>query len=149
MVCPKCGKENDRVVDTRPSDDNRSIRRRRECLECKFRFSTIERVEGLQLRVRKKDGTYEEFSRDKVLRGLNSACSKRPVSPEQLMSIINDIETEIQASRNMTLDSDMIGQMIMDRLAKLDKVAYVRFASVYRDFTDISSFKDEVDRLEN
>ena len=147
MKCPKCGSIDDKVVDTRPSDEGRSIRRRRECLSCGYRYSTIVRVEGIQLKVVKKDGTREEFSADKLLGGLSSACSKRPVSNEQLVKIVTDIESHLQEQRNGEISTKEVGELVMEKLKTLDKVAYVRFASVYRDFTDVSSFTKEVEEI--
>ncbi|MBO4635697.1 MAG: transcriptional repressor NrdR [Clostridiales bacterium] len=148
MRCPKCGSCDDKVIDTRPSDEGRTIRRRRECLYCSYRYSTIERIEGIQYKVVKKDGTREEFSRDKLLQGLSSACSKRPVSNDDLEKIVTDVENLLQEQHNGELPTQTIGEMVMDRLAVLDKVAYVRFASVYRDFADLSSFTREVEEIE-
>ena len=149
MKCPKCGSIDDKVVDTRPSDEGRSIRRRRECLSCGYRYSTIERVEGIQLKVVKKDGTREEFSADKLLGGLSSACSKRPVSNEQLVKIVTDIESHLQEQRNGEISTKEVGELVMEKLKTLDKVAYVRFASVYRDFTDVRSFTAEVEKIDS
>ena len=147
MRCPKCGSADDKVVDTRPSDEGRTIRRRRECVTCGYRYSTIERVEGITLKVVKKDGTREEFSAEKLLGGLSSACSKRPVSNEDLIEIVNEVETLLGEQRNGEISTKEIGELVMNRLRSLDKVAYVRFASVYRDFTDISSFTREVEEI--
>ena len=147
MRCPKCGQVDDKVVDTRPSDEGRVIRRRRECIACGNRFSTIERIEGLQLRVVKKDGTRQEFSSEKLMSGLSAACSKRPVSNDELVDIVNSVESLIQEQRNGELATTAIGELVMKRLKSLDKVAYVRFASVYRDFTDVSSFAKEIEEL--
>ncbi|MBQ1895065.1 MAG: transcriptional repressor NrdR [Clostridiales bacterium] len=147
MRCPKCGQNDDKVIDTRPSEENRVIRRRRECIACGYRFSTIERIEGLQFKVIKKDGTREEFSREKLMSGLSAACSKRPISNDQLMEIVNSVESLLQEQRNGEISSNAIGELVMNRLKGLDKVAYVRFASVYRDFTDVSSFTKEVEEI--
>ena len=147
MRCPKCGNADDKVIDTRPSEEGRTIRRRRECLSCGNRFSTIERVEGLSLKVIKKDGTRQEFSSEKLLEGLSSACSKRPVSNEELVTIVSEIENMIQDQKNGELSTKAIGEHVMNRLKELDKVAYVRFASVYRDFTDVSSFTKEIENI--
>ena len=147
MRCPKCGNADDKVIDTRPSEEGRTIRRRRECLSCGNRFSTIERVEGLSLKVIKKDGTRQEFSSEKLLEGLSSACSKRPVSNEELVTIVSEIENMIQDQKNGELSTKTIGEHVMNRLKELDKVAYVRFASVYRDFTDVSSFTKEIENI--
>ena len=147
MRCPKCGQNDDKVIDTRPSEENRVIRRRRECNSCGCRFSTIERIEGLQLKVVKKDGTRQEFSREKLMSGLSAACSKRPISNDQLTEIVNSVESLLQDQRNGEISSQAVGELVMNRLKELDKVAYVRFASVYRDFTDVSSFAREVEEI--
>ena len=147
MRCPKCGNADDKVIDTRPSEEGRTIRRRRECLSCGNRFSTIERVEGLSLKVIKKDGTRQEFSSEKLLEGLSSACSKRPVSNEELVTIVSEIENMIQDQKNGELSTKAIGEHVLNRLKELDKVAYVRFASVYRDFTDVASFTKEIENI--
>ena len=144
MRCPKCGSADDKVIDTRPSDEGRVIRRRRECVFCGNRFSTIERIEGLQLKVVKKDGTREDFSREKLMGGLSAACSKRPVSNDQLNAIVNEIETMLQDKYSGEMSTTAIGEHIMKSLREIDKVAYVRFASVYRDFTDVASFTKEI-----
>lgn len=147
MKCPKCGETDDKVIDTRPNEEGRSIRRRRECVACGYRYSTIERVEGLSLKVIKKDGTRQDFSREKLLEGLSSACSKRPVSNENLIKIVNEVETRLQEQRNGEISTSEIGELVMTRLRNLDKVAYVRFASVYRDFTDVQSFTKEIEEI--
>lgn len=147
MKCPKCGCADDKVIDTRAAEDGKMIRRRRECLVCGTRFTTIEQMEEMQLNVIKKDGTRQEFQRDKILKGLVAACSKRPVTNDDLLSIVNDVEASLQSKHSLETTSDQIGEMLMERLKKLDKVAYVRFASVYRDFTDVDSFTKEVERI--
>ena len=147
MRCPRCGSSEDKVNDTRPSDEGRSIRRRRECISCGYRYSTIERVEVLELRVVKKDGIREEYSRDKLMRSLSVACSKRPISNDDLMKIVGIVENLLQEQRNGELSTQVIGETVMAELKKIDKVAYVRFASVYRDFTDISSFAKEIEEI--
>ena len=147
MKCPKCGCADDKVIDTRAAEAGKMIRRRRECLVCGTRFTTIERMEEMQLNVIKKDGTRQEFQRDKILKGLVAACSKRPVTNDDLLSIVNDVEASLQSKHSLETTSDQIGEMLMERLKKLDKVAYVRFASVYRDFTDVDSFTKEVERI--
>ena len=147
MKCPKCGCADDKVIDTRAAEDGKMIRRRRECLVWGTRFTTIERMEEMQLNVIKKDGTRQEFQRDKILKGLVAACSKRPVTNDDLLSIVNDVEASLQSKHSLETTSDQIGEMLMERLKKLDKVAYVRFASVYRDFTDVDSFTKEVERI--
>ncbi len=147
MKCPNCGAIDDKVIDTRTIEDNSVIRRRRECLDCGHRFTTIERMEGIQMMVVKKDGTRQPFSREKIMSGLLSACSKRPVSNEDLINLVNDIEKRLQSGRNLEIPTEVIGEMIMEALKKIDKVAYVRFASVYRDFTDVSSFTEEIQKI--
>ncbi|OZI12840.1 transcriptional regulator NrdR [Bacillaceae bacterium SAS-127] len=147
MRCPACQYNGTRVIDSRPIDDSRSIRRRRECESCAYRFTTFEKVEDLPLIVVKKEGMREEFNRDKMLRGLVKACEKRPVPLEQLEKISLDVEKEIRSQGYSEINSDKIGEMVMDRLAEVDEVAYVRFASVYRQFKDINVFLDELKEL--
>ncbi|WP_338750590.1 transcriptional regulator NrdR [Bacillus sp. FJAT-52991] len=147
MKCPACQYNGTRVIDSRPVDDGRSIRRRRECESCAYRFTTFEKVEDLPLIVVKKEGMREEFNRDKMLRGLVKACEKRPVSLEQLENISLAVEKDIRSQGYSEIDSDKIGEMVMDRLAEVDEVAYVRFASVYRQFKDINVFLDELKEL--
>jgi transcriptional repressor NrdR len=147
MRCPSCQHNNNRVLDSRPVDDSRSIRRRRECEECGYRFTTFEKVEELPLIVVKKEGTREEFSREKILRGLIRACEKRPVALKQLEDITAEIEKELRSNAVSEINSEDIGEMVMDRLAEVDEVAYVRFASVYRQFKDINVFIEELKEL--
>lgn len=147
MRCPACQYNGTRVVDSRPVDDNKEIRRRRECESCGFRFTTFERIEETPLIVVKKDGSREEFSREKVLRGLIRACEKRPVPLEKLEEIVISIEKELRRIGNAEVRSEEVGEMVMDRLAKEDEVAYVRFASVYRQFKDINVFISELKDL--
>lgn len=147
MKCPTCQNNHTRVLDSRPVDENRSIRRRRECEKCSFRFTTFEKVEEIPLIVVKKEGTREEFSRDKILRGLIKACEKRPVALTELEKITSDIEKELRSHGVSEIKSEAVGEMVMDRLAKLDEVAYVRFASVYRQFKDINVFIEELKEL--
>ncbi|WAA10183.1 transcriptional regulator NrdR [Fervidibacillus albus] len=147
MKCPSCHFNNTRVIDSRPVDDARSIRRRRECEKCGYRFTTFERVEEIPLIVIKKEGTREEFSREKILRGLIKACEKRPVSLEQLEEVTMEIERELRNIGISEIKSATIGEMVMDKLANIDEVAYVRFASVYRQFKDINVFIDELKEL--
>ena len=147
MRCPACQYNGTRVVDSRPVDDNKEIRRRRECESCSFRFTTFEKIEETPLIVVKKDGSREEFSREKVLRGLIRACEKRPVALEQLEDIVFTIEKELRRLGNAEVRSEDVGEMVMDRLAKIDEVAYVRFASVYRQFKDITVFIDELKEI--
>ncbi|MRX71775.1 transcriptional regulator NrdR [Bacillus lacus] len=147
MKCPTCQHNGTRVLDSRPVDESRSIRRRRECEQCHFRFTTFEKVEEIPLIVVKKEGTREEFSREKVLRGLIKACEKRPVPLKELEDIVHEIEKELRSQGASEVNSGLIGEMVMDRLAKVDEVAYVRFASVYRQFKDINVFIDELKEL--
>jgi transcriptional repressor NrdR len=147
MKCPSCKYNGTRVVDSRPVDEGRSIRRRRECEVCSYRFTTFEKVEEFPLIVVKKEGTREEFSREKMLRGLIKACEKRPVSLDTLDSMTGDIEKELRNEGSSEVPSEKIGELVMDRLAKVDEVAYVRFASVYRQFKDINVFIDELKDL--
>lgn len=147
MKCPSCQNNNTRVLDSRPVDDYRSIRRRRECEECSYRFTTFEKVEEIPLIVVKKEGTREEFSREKILRGLLRACEKRPVPLKELEEITASIEKELRSNGVSEINSESVGEMVMERLAKIDDVAYVRFASVYRQFKDINVFIDELKEL--
>jgi transcriptional repressor NrdR len=147
MRCPTCNYNGTRVLDSRPVDEGRSIRRRRECEECQHRFTTFERVEDNPILVVKKEGAREEFSKDKMLRGLIKACEKRPVSLSQLEGIINNIEKELKNSGTSEVPSEVLGEMVMEHLSKVDEVAYVRFASVYRQFKDINVFIDELKDL--
>jgi len=147
MRCPSCQYNGTRVVDSRPADDNKEIRRRRECEACGFRFTTFEKIEATPLIVVKKDGSREEFSREKILRGLIRACEKRPVSVETLEETIMLIEKDLRRLGNAEVRSEDVGEMVMNNLAKIDEVAYVRFASVYRQFKDINVFIDELKEL--
>ncbi|TQR05097.1 transcriptional regulator NrdR [Psychrobacillus soli] len=147
MRCPACQYNGTKVVDSRPVDDNKAIRRRRECEDCGFRFTTFEKVEETPLILVKKDGSREEFSREKVLRGLIRACEKRPVALDQLEDIVFSIEKELRRAGNSEVKSEEVGEKVMDKLAKVDEVAYVRFASVYRQFKDITVFIDELKEI--
>ncbi|EUJ33262.1 transcriptional regulator NrdR [Listeria floridensis FSL S10-1187] len=147
MKCPSCKYNGTRVVDSRPADDGNSIRRRRECENCGFRFTTFEKIEESPLIVVKKDGAREEFARDKVRRGLIRACEKRPVSVEKLEEVVSEVEHELRGLGESEIPSDLIGEKVMDKLAKIDEVAYVRFASVYRQFKDINVFVNELKEL--
>lgn len=144
MKCPSCQYNGTRVLDSRPVDESRSIRRRRECEKCSYRFTTFEKVEETPLIVVKKDGTREEFSPDKILRGLIRACEKRPVPLKELEDITSSIEKELRNEGASEVKSDLVGEMVMNKLASVDEVAYVRFASVYRQFKDINVFIDEL-----
>ena len=149
MKCPACQHNGTRVVDSRPIDEMKSIRRRRECESCSYRFTTFEKVEEMPLIVVKKDGSREEFSREKVLRGLIRACEKRPVSLEVLEEVVFTIEKDLRRAGNPEVKSEEVGELVMNRLATIDEVAYVRFASVYRQFKDITVFIDELKDLLN
>lgn len=147
MKCPQCAFEEDKVVDSRTTKDGEAIRRRRECLKCGFRFTTYEYIERTPMMVVKKDGRREQYSRQKLLAGLVKACEKRPVSREQLEKVIEDVEGVIFAKFKNEVKSSDIGALVIDRLQSLDEVAYVRFASVYRQFKDINQFMSEVRTL--
>lgn len=147
MKCPFCGYEESKVIDSRPTDEGERIRRRRECLKCAKRFTTYEMIESLPIIVIKKDGSRETFDRQKLLTGMLRACEKRPVSIEMLDRAITDIETVIQNSLDREVSSDKIGELVMEKLKGIDEVAYVRFASVYRQFKDINTFMTELNKL--
>jgi len=147
MKCPFCGYLDSKVVDSRPTEDGTSIRRRRECLSCHKRFTTFEVMETLPVVVIKKDGSRQSFDRSKLLNGMIRACEKRPVPFETLEKIVGEIEQILQNEMNREVPSDQIGNMVMDRLKDVDEVAYVRFASVYRQFKDISTFMSELNKL--
>jgi transcriptional repressor NrdR len=147
MRCPFCEYNGTRVLDSRPFNNNKSIRRRRECEQCERRFTTFEVVEEAPLLIIKKDGTREEFSREKVLRGLVRACEKRPVSLDELENIVNEIEKELRSIGHSEIPSKDVGEKVMERLYYVDEVAYVRFASVYRQFKDINVFMKELEEL--
>lgn len=148
MKCPACQYNGSKVVDSRPADANRSIRRRRECESCSFRFTTFEKIEDIPLLVVKKDGTRDEFVGDKILRGLIRACEKRPVKLEQLKQVVYQIERELRSSGITEIPSDEVGEMVLNKLADIDEVAYVRFASVYREYKDINIFIEELKNLQ-
>lgn len=147
MKCPFCSNLNSRVIDSRTTENNTTIRRRRECLECNERFTTYERYEKLPLMVRKKDGTREIFAEDKILAGLYKACEKRSITPGSLNQLVSEVKQELQNKMDEEVTSDEIGRLVMKKLKDLDQVAYVRFASVYRQFKDVETFKKELDRL--
>lgn len=147
MRCPYCDFHKDRVVDSRESKEGRSIRRRRECSQCGRRFTSYERIEQIPYMVIKKGGHRETFQRSKILRGLLRACEKRPVSPQQLEELIDAVEQRLTDSSAREISSLEIGQFLMDKLKRIDKVAYVRFASVYLDFKDVQEFMDEISHL--
>ncbi|SFE21248.1 transcriptional repressor NrdR [Thermoanaerobacter thermohydrosulfuricus] len=147
MKCPYCGYPDSKVIDSRPTDDNTSIRRRRECLKCGKRFTTYEKVEQLPILVIKKDNRREVYDRDKILKGMIKACEKRPVPIKVLEEITDEIDKRIINSMEREITSAEIGQMVMEKLKNVDEVAYVRFASVYRQFKDINTFMDELKKL--
>ena len=147
MRCPFCSHPESKVVDSRPSDEGSSIRRRRECLACHKRFTTYETMESLPLMVIKKDGSRQTFDKTKLLNGMIRACEKRPVSINTLEEIVTEIEQVLQNEMEREVSSAEIGELVMERLKKVDEVAYVRFASVYRQFKDISTFMEELNKL--
>lgn len=147
MKCPFCANLEDKVVDSRPTDDGGTIRRRRECARCLKRFTTYEKVEILPLVVIKKDSTRENFSREKLMRGISRACEKRPVSADAMHRIVDEIETQLSNSLEREVTSRSIGELLIEKLKQIDQVAYVRFASVYRDFSDIDTFLDEIHKI--
>ena len=147
MKCPFCGFEESKVIDSRPTDEGERIRRRRECLNCQKRFTTYEIIESLPLIVIKRDKTREIFDREKLLNGLLRACQKCPVSVDTLENLVDEIEASLQNSLEREVTSEKIGAMVMDRLKDIDEVSYVRFASVYRQFKDINTFMEELNKL--
>ena len=149
MKCPFCNQDNTRVVDSRPADDNTAIRRRRMCDACGKRFTTYEKVETIPLIVIKKDQNREQFDRSKIEAGVLRACHKRPVSAEQIHLLVDDVETEVFNLEEREIPSSVIGEIVMDKLKDLEAVAYVRFASVYREFKDVSTFMDELKKFLN
>lgn len=149
MKCPFCDYEEAKVVDSRPTDEGHAIRRRRECIKCKNRFTTYEKVEEIPLVVVKKDGNRESYNRNKIFNGIIKACEKRPVPIEMMETVIDRIEKKLHNSMEKEISSNVIGQMVMEELKDMDEVAYVRFASVYRQFKDINTFIDEITKLVN
>lgn len=147
MKCPFCGHENTRVIDSRPAEENNSIRRRRVCDECNKRFTTYEKIETIPLIIIKKDDNREAYDRAKIEAGVLRACHKRPVSAEQLSQLVEDVEIEIFNMEAKEIPSQIIGELVMNKLKDLDAVAYVRFASVYREFKDINTFMDELKKV--
>ena len=146
MKCPYCGKENTRVIDSRPTDDS-SIRRRRQCDECGKRFTTYEKIETLPLIVVKKDNNREPYDREKIVAGIVRSCHKRPISMTQINDMVDDIEGQIFNMGEKEIPTTTIGSIVMDKLKDLDEVAYVRFASVYREFKDVNTFMDEIKKI--
>ncbi|MBR1970762.1 MAG: transcriptional repressor NrdR [Clostridia bacterium] len=147
MRCPFCGFEDSKVIDSRPTDEGVAIRRRRECIECTKRFTTYEKVESLPIIVIKKDKTRELFNREKLLAGLTRACEKRPVEARSLDNLVDKIESDLQNTLKREISTKEIGEKVMDGLRAIDEVAYVRFASVYRQFKDVNTFIAEVNKL--
>ena len=147
MKCPYCSFEESKVIDSRPTDEGERIRRRRECLKCQKRFTTYEIIESLPIIVIKKDKSREVFNRDKLINGMLKACEKRPVSINDIERAVDDIEVKLQNSLDREVTSDAIGELVMQKLKELDEVAYVRFASVYRQFKDLSTFMEELNKL--
>ncbi|MBQ7954248.1 MAG: transcriptional repressor NrdR [Lachnospiraceae bacterium] len=149
MKCPFCGHENTRVIDSRPADENNSIRRRRVCDECDKRFTTYEKIETIPLIIIKKDNNRETYDRKKIEAGVLRACHKRPISAAQITQLIDEVETEIFNMEEKEIPSDVIGELVMNKLKDLEAVAYVRFASVYREFKDINTFMEELKSVLN
>ena len=149
MKCPYCNQDNTRVVDSRPADENTAIRRRRMCDECGKRFTTYEKVETIPLIVIKKDQNREQYDRSKIEAGVLRACHKRPVSAEQIHKLVDSVETELFNREEREIPSSVIGEIVMDKLKDLEAVAYVRFASVYREFKDVNTFMDELQKMLN
>lgn len=147
MKCPYCGSDNTRVIDSRPADDNNAIRRRRLCDDCEKRFTTYEKVETIPLIVIKKDDNREQYDRSKVEAGILRACHKRPVPAVQISQLVNMVEVDIFNREEKEVSSSEIGEIVMNHLQKLDPVAYVRFASVYREFKDVNTFMDEIKKI--
>ncbi len=147
MHCVKCGCEESKVVDSRSIEEGNSIRRRRECLNCKYRFTTYEKIEYTPIIVIKKNGLRQQFDREKVINGILRACEKRPVSIDQIEKLVDEIEMELNNSLEKEIEASKIGEMVISRLKDLDEIAYVRFASVYRQFKDINEFKKELNKL--
>ena len=149
MKCPYCENEDSKVIDSRHTEDGRAIRRRRDCEKCGRRFTTDEKIEEMILMVIKKDGSRQAFDRNKLLNGIIRACEKRPVSYAEMEKIVDDIERGLNNTMEKEVDSKLIGELVMEKLKDLDEVAYVRFASVYRQFTDVNTFVKEVESLLN
>ncbi|MCC8077486.1 MAG: transcriptional regulator NrdR [Oscillospiraceae bacterium] len=147
MKCPFCGYTDSKVIDSRPAEDNTTIRRRRECLDCQKRFTTHEIIERMPLAVIKRDGARQSFDRTKIINGLLRACEKRPVTMAQIERVADEVEQELRGRLETEVQSERIGEMVMERLKALDEIAYVRFASVYRSFKDIETFMDELAKM--
>ncbi len=147
MKCPYCNQENTRVIDSRPAEDNNSIRRRRECDECGKRFTTYEKIETIPLIIIKKDNNRQTYDREKIEAGVLRACHKRPVSATQLTNLVNEVENEIFSMEDKEIPSRVIGELVMNKIKDVDDVAYIRFASVYREFKDVNTFMDELKQV--
>ncbi len=147
MRCPFCHEDHDRVVDSRVCEDGLAIRRRRECISCDMRYTTYERVGDLSLKVVKKDGARESYTRDKIRRGVSVACSKRPISDEQIERLIGEVEHQVFRECDYEVEATRLGQLVLNRLKQLDEVAYLRFASVYLNFDEVRDFADEIEPL--
>lgn len=147
MKCPFCAEENTKVIDSRPADDNNSIRRRRQCEKCGKRFTTYEKLETIPLVVIKKDQMREPYDRSKIERGVFRSCIKRPISVDQINELVDSVESSVFNLGEKEVESKKIGEILMDKLQQLDPVAYVRFASVYREFKDVNTFMDEIKKL--
>lgn len=147
MKCPFCGEENTKVIDSRPADDNSSIRRRRKCEKCGKRFTTYEKLETIPLVIIKKDEAREPYDRSKIERGVFCSCIKRPISVDQINALVDSVESAVFNLGEKEVPSSQIGEILMDKLQELDPVAYVRFASVYREFKDVNTFMDEIKKL--
>lgn len=147
MKCPFCSKDNTRVIDSRPADDNNSIRRRRQCDDCQRRFTTYEKIESIPLVVIKKDNNREPYDRSKIEAGIFRSCHKRPISIDQITELVDDVENVIFSREDKEIPSSIIGEILMDKLKDLDAVAYVRFASVYREFKDVNTFMNELKKI--
>ena len=147
MKCPYCSYEESKVIDSRPTDEGERIRRRRECLKCGKRFTTYERIDTIPMTVIKSNGTRETFDKNKLISGIMKSCNKRPITANQIKEIADDVENAVMSSMDKEIESKSIGNMVMDRLKDIDEVAYVRFASVYRQFKDINTFMDELNKI--
>ena len=147
MKCPYCNEDDTKVIDSRPADDNSSIRRRRQCEHCGKRFTTYEKLETMPLMVIKKDNSREAFDRSKIEAGILHSCHKRPVSTQQINAVVDEIENQVFNREEKEVETSIIGEMVMEKLQELDEVAYVRFASVYREFKDVNTFVDEISKL--
>ena len=148
MKCPYCNNEETQVIDTRDTENLEATRRRRECLKCKKRFTTYERVEEAEIVVVKKDGKRERFERQKVINGVLKACEKRDISLDKIERLVDDVESDLRKRDSVEVESKVIGELIMKKLKSLDKIAYIRFASVYREFEDLERFEEELEKLQ-